>query len=159
MLLLINPILTQELQAQCKYQHSCSYCLLPFCFFLYFSVILSYCLYSFDLKTKLFSIKYGITFSSVHMVNFIKLPTKANDSPFHIICRGYMAPEYIIRGKLTEKADVYAFGVLSLEVACGRRNNTFSHDSASVLQNVRYHILLFCILMCLFHFNALFLHL
>ncbi|KAF7135330.1 hypothetical protein RHSIM_Rhsim08G0174200 [Rhododendron simsii] len=52
---------------------------------------------------------------------------------------GYMAPEYIIRGQLTEKADVYAFGVLSLEIACGRRNNTFCHDSGSVLQNVWKH--------------------
>uniref|UniRef100_A0A2N9EZG5 Protein kinase domain-containing protein n=1 Tax=Fagus sylvatica TaxID=28930 RepID=A0A2N9EZG5_FAGSY len=29
---------------------------------------------------------------------------------------GYMAPEYIVRGILTEKADVYSFGVLVLEV-------------------------------------------
>lgn len=70
-----------------------------------------------------------------------------------------MAPEYIIRGQLTEKADVYAFGVLSLEIACGRRNNTFCHDSGSVLQNVRYHILLFWILICLFRFDALLLQL
>lgn len=48
-----------------------------------------------------------------------------------------MAPEYLIRGLLTEKADIYAFGVLSLEIACGQRNNTFAHDSGSVLQNVR----------------------
>uniref|UniRef100_A0A2N9EZQ5 Cysteine-rich receptor-like protein kinase 3 n=1 Tax=Fagus sylvatica TaxID=28930 RepID=A0A2N9EZQ5_FAGSY len=29
---------------------------------------------------------------------------------------GYMTPEYVILGKLTEKADVYSFGVLALEV-------------------------------------------
>uniref|UniRef100_A0A2N9EZP2 Protein kinase domain-containing protein n=1 Tax=Fagus sylvatica TaxID=28930 RepID=A0A2N9EZP2_FAGSY len=29
---------------------------------------------------------------------------------------GYMAPEYVVRGKLTEKADVYSFGILVLEV-------------------------------------------
>ncbi|KAM3257005.1 hypothetical protein ACQJBY_049404 [Aegilops geniculata] len=31
---------------------------------------------------------------------------------------GYMAPEYAMRGYLTEKADVYSFGVVALEIAC-----------------------------------------
>ncbi|XLS44768.1 hypothetical protein HN51_001633, partial [Arachis hypogaea] len=30
--------------------------------------------------------------------------------------RGYMAPEYLAHGQLTEKADVYSFGVLVLEI-------------------------------------------
>ncbi|KAI5054811.1 hypothetical protein GOP47_0029956 [Adiantum capillus-veneris] len=34
---------------------------------------------------------------------------------------GYVAPEVIYTGKATDKADVYGFGVLALEVACGRR--------------------------------------
>lgn len=34
---------------------------------------------------------------------------------------GYVAPEVIYTGKATDKADVYSFGVLALEVACGRR--------------------------------------
>ncbi|KAK8653291.1 hypothetical protein V6N13_127299 [Hibiscus sabdariffa] len=49
---------------------------------------------------------------------------------------GYMAPEYLVRGQLTEKADVYSFGVLILEIVCGKRNTTFSKDSASLLQTV-----------------------
>ncbi|KAM4133470.1 hypothetical protein ACJW30_01G331300 [Castanea mollissima] len=49
---------------------------------------------------------------------------------------GYLAPEYIIHGKLTEKADVYSFGILVLEVVCGRRNNSFSQNSHSILQMV-----------------------
>jgi len=36
---------------------------------------------------------------------------------------GYMAPEYLAHGKLTEKADVYSFGVLLLEIVAGRQNN------------------------------------
>ncbi|XP_027100620.1 cysteine-rich receptor-like protein kinase 3 isoform X1 [Coffea arabica] len=48
---------------------------------------------------------------------------------------GYMAPEYVVRGKLTEKADVYSFGVLVIEVICGKRNNNaVSQNSFSVLQ-------------------------
>lgn len=47
-----------------------------------------------------------------------------------------MAPEYLIRGQLTEKADVYSFGVLVLEIVCGRRNSAFKQDSGSLLQMV-----------------------
>ncbi|CAM8876710.1 unnamed protein product [Rhodiola kirilowii] len=36
---------------------------------------------------------------------------------------GYMAPEYLAHGQLTEKADVYSFGVLVLEIITGRQNN------------------------------------
>lgn len=36
---------------------------------------------------------------------------------------GYMAPEYLAHGQLTEKADVYSFGVLVLETVTGRQNN------------------------------------
>nr|GMC75606.1 cold-responsive protein kinase 1 [Ipomoea batatas]GME02834.1 cold-responsive protein kinase 1 [Ipomoea batatas] len=36
--------------------------------------------------------------------------------------RGYLAPEYAIRGHLTRKADIYSFGVLLIEIVCGRCN-------------------------------------
>nr|XP_027098199.1 cysteine-rich receptor-like protein kinase 2 isoform X1 [Coffea arabica] len=36
---------------------------------------------------------------------------------------GYMAPEYLAHGQLTDKADVYSFGVLLLEIVSGRQNN------------------------------------
>ncbi|XP_011622120.1 cysteine-rich receptor-like protein kinase 2 [Amborella trichopoda] len=41
---------------------------------------------------------------------------------------GYIAPEYAIHGQLTEKADVYSFGVLLLELLSGKRNNE-AHNS------------------------------
>ncbi|KAK6249520.1 hypothetical protein SCA6_003525 [Theobroma cacao] len=49
---------------------------------------------------------------------------------------GYMAPEYLVRGQLTEKADVYAFGVVVLEIATGRKNSVFSEGSSSILYSV-----------------------
>jgi len=36
---------------------------------------------------------------------------------------GYLAPEYAMRGQVTKKADVYSFGVLLLEIVCGRHND------------------------------------
>ncbi|VFQ91886.1 unnamed protein product [Cuscuta campestris] len=49
---------------------------------------------------------------------------------------GYMAPEYLVKGQLTEKADVYSFGVLLLEIISGRKSNAFVDDSGSLLQTV-----------------------
>ncbi|XP_022941233.1 probable leucine-rich repeat receptor-like serine/threonine-protein kinase At3g14840 isoform X3 [Cucurbita moschata] len=38
---------------------------------------------------------------------------------------GYMAPEYAMRGYLTDKADVYSFGIVALEILSGRSNTIF----------------------------------
>ncbi|CAJ1940173.1 unnamed protein product [Sphenostylis stenocarpa] len=49
---------------------------------------------------------------------------------------GYMAPEYVILGKLSEKADVYSFGVLVIEIVSGKRNSSLIMNSSSLLQTV-----------------------
>ncbi|KAL5804820.1 hypothetical protein ACOSQ3_031620 [Xanthoceras sorbifolium] len=38
---------------------------------------------------------------------------------------GYMAPEYAMRGYLTDKADVYSFGIVALEIISGRSNTSY----------------------------------
>ncbi|KAL4567715.1 hypothetical protein LXL04_023307 [Taraxacum kok-saghyz] len=43
---------------------------------------------------------------------------------------GYMAPEYVLNGKLTEKMDVYSFGVLLLEVVTGIPNRGIQSQSS-----------------------------
>lgn len=40
-------------------------------------------------------------------------------------CSGYMAPEYATRGHLTDKADVYSFGIVALEIVSGKSNTNF----------------------------------
>ncbi|KAI9086964.1 hypothetical protein K1719_031125 [Acacia pycnantha] len=54
-----------------------------------------------------------------------------DDKKTHISTRvagtiGYLAPEYAMRGHLTEKADVFSFGVLALETVSGRPNSDSS---------------------------------
>ncbi|KAK1304507.1 putative LRR receptor-like serine/threonine-protein kinase [Acorus calamus] len=51
-----------------------------------------------------------------------------DDKKTHISTRvagtiGYLAPEYAMRGHLTEKADVFGFGVVALEILSGRPNS------------------------------------
>ncbi|KAF8391172.1 hypothetical protein HHK36_023473 [Tetracentron sinense] len=38
---------------------------------------------------------------------------------------GYMAPEYAMRGYLTDKADVYSFGIVALEIVSGESNTNY----------------------------------
>ncbi|KAJ9567066.1 hypothetical protein OSB04_003032 [Centaurea solstitialis] len=38
---------------------------------------------------------------------------------------GYMAPEYALWGFLSDKADVYSFGVLALEIVSGKNNTSY----------------------------------
>ncbi|KAK0597233.1 hypothetical protein LWI29_023221 [Acer saccharum] len=56
-----------------------------------------------------------------------------DDKKTHISTRvagtiGYLAPEYAMRGHLTEKTDVFAFGVVALEIVSGRKNSDSSFD-------------------------------
>ncbi|PKI54263.1 hypothetical protein CRG98_025323 [Punica granatum] len=54
---------------------------------------------------------------------------KLSEDDTHISTRiagtyGYMAPEYAMHGYLTDKADVYSFGIVALEIISGRSNTS-----------------------------------
>ncbi|XP_062213249.1 cysteine-rich receptor-like protein kinase 2 [Phragmites australis] len=54
---------------------------------------------------------------------------------------GYMAPEYVVHGHLTEKADVFSYGVLVLEIITGKRcsGSNGSHGGQVLLTKVWKH--------------------
>ena len=45
---------------------------------------------------------------------------------------GYMAPEYISTGKASRGSDVFSFGVVALEIACGRRSMESKNEEAQI---------------------------
>lgn len=47
---------------------------------------------------------------------------------YNFFCR-YLAPEYLMHGIVDEKIDVFAFGVLLLELISGRRALDYSQQS------------------------------
>ncbi|XP_047310688.1 probable leucine-rich repeat receptor-like serine/threonine-protein kinase At3g14840 isoform X2 [Impatiens glandulifera] len=54
---------------------------------------------------------------------------------------GYMAPEYAMRGYLTDKADVYSFGIVALEIVSGKTNTTHRPKEESLYLLDYAHIL------------------
>ncbi|KAF4403623.1 hypothetical protein G4B88_002476 [Cannabis sativa] len=66
--------------------------------------------------------------TSIQHKNLVHLLGCCSDGPQ----RGYSAPEYAIRGELSEKADIYSFGVLVLEIISCRKNT--DQNLPSVMQ-------------------------
>lgn len=75
-----------------------------------------------DIKTANILLDYNFE----AMVADFGLAKLSNDNHTHVSTRvmgtfGYLAPEYASSGKLTEKSDVFSFGVMLLELITGRR--------------------------------------
>lgn len=63
--------------------------------------------------------------ASIWLLNFFSLPSS-----------GYLAPEYVLGGQLTMKADVYSYGVLILETVSGKSSSSsiWLGDKKSLLE-------------------------
>ncbi|KAJ4963089.1 hypothetical protein NE237_023028 [Protea cynaroides] len=61
-----------------------------------------------------------------------KAPSTLQQTTNVVGTMGYMAPEYIITGKASKETDIYSFGIVLLEIACGRKPVEFTVDSSEV---------------------------
>uniref|UniRef100_J3MXC0 Protein kinase domain-containing protein n=1 Tax=Oryza brachyantha TaxID=4533 RepID=J3MXC0_ORYBR len=73
-----------------------------------------------------------------------RLFPEAGDGRSHVQTRvagtnGYMAPEYLMHGALSAKADVFSFGVVVLEIVSGQKNSSFVPPSDSDADNLLDH--------------------
>ena len=61
-----------------------------------------------------------------------------------------MAPEYAMRGYLTDKADVYSFGIVALEIVSGKSNTSYmpKDEFVSLLDWVTFYFIGLKIFLC-----------
>jgi serine/threonine protein kinase len=74
-----------------------------------------------------------------------RLFPEAGDGRSHVQTRvagtnGYMAPEYLMHGALSAKADVFSFGVVVLEIVSGHKNSSFVPPPDSDADNLLDHV-------------------
>ena len=63
-----------------------------------------------------------------------------------LMCKGYMAQEYALRGYLTYKADVYSFGIVALEfVSCKHNMNLLPKNDCACLLDWVLHSFISCV--------------
>ena len=60
--------------------------------------------------------------------------------------RGYMAPKLLAQGRLTEKVDVYSFGVLVLEIVSGVKNSVYIYTHTHIHCLVSRSFIIYCII-------------
>ena len=66
------------------------------------------------------------TFFLLHLIILLAVP-----QIFKSCCSGYMAPEYLIRGVVSNKADIFSLGVILLEIITGDRDYPYFHHDRS----------------------------
>ena len=59
--------------------------------------------------------------------------------PSILLCSGYMAPEYLHKGIITKKSDIFSLGVIVIEIITGHRDGPDSTGMSipDFIENVR----------------------
>ncbi|XP_050384051.1 G-type lectin S-receptor-like serine/threonine-protein kinase At4g27290 [Argentina anserina] len=69
--------------------------------------------------------------SDFGMAKIIEINKKEANTNRVVGTYGYMSPEYALYGHVSEKLDIFSFGVLLLEIVSGKRNAAFVHFEQS----------------------------
>ena len=48
-----------------------------------------------------------------------------------MLSRGYMAPEYLYRGEISTRSDIYSLGVVIMEITTGEKNFSGKQDMSA----------------------------
>ena len=69
-----------------------------------------------------------------------------------------MAPEYATRGYLTDKADVYSFGIVALEIVSGKSNTNYrpKEEFVYLLDWVSYLHCILSLSLCFYYYMYLY---
>ncbi|KAI3967550.1 hypothetical protein MKW92_009250 [Papaver armeniacum] len=77
-------------------------------------------------------VDFGLAKLSNDITTHVSAPVMGTFGHDELYIFMYMAPEYASSGKLTDRSDVFLFGVLLLDLVTGRRTVEASHDESLV---------------------------
>ncbi|KAI3731052.1 hypothetical protein L1987_62235 [Smallanthus sonchifolius] len=90
------------------------------------------------------SISAVLTILGLIFALYIRRKWKRGSSAAEREGKGYISPEYAVNGLYLVKSDIFSFGVLVLEIVCGKKSRSFVHEGHD--DNLLGHVSVFNII-------------